>query len=734
MCKDYGYSKNKKMNISVIIEDVIFRNENNGYTVLSTVHNDENIIVVGCFPNFRKGEIVEFTGGFIEHVRYGEQFSATDFNIKLPNSSTEVFQFLASGIIKGIGNATAKLIVDTFGENTLNILDCAPYRLTEVKGIGDKKAAQIIDSYNEIIGIRSILLKLQSYGFSPKESIRISNFYGMDTIEILNNNPYILIDEVDGIGFITADKIAIKIGFAKDSDFRIQSGILYFLKTMAVNFGHTAYPQTKLIKEAASLLDIEDIQIEQGLSKLILKGKIKLIEDSEVFLVTLPYYLNLEKKVAMKLKDLLHYNPHEDNIQFSLKMQDVQLNAQQVIAIETAVHQNVSIITGGPGTGKTTILGNIISIFNSKRIALCAPTGRAAKRMQESTGVASYTIHKLLEYGQDENLFNRNEENLLEFDVVIVDEFSMVDISLFYHLLEAVAFGTKLILIGDSDQLPSVGPGNVLSDLIQSNQFPITRLSEVYRQKEDSQIITNSVLIKNGNMPVLNAEHGNFYFISENNANKSAEIIVDLMLKRLPNYLGYAEPQEIIKSIQLLSPMKKGVCGTLEINRRIQERIISDQNEEIVYAGNSYFTGDKIIQIKNDYNVEYEDLTTKLKYKGLFNGEIGVITSINDGTATILFDESKIVRYTSSNFENVSLAYCLTVHKSQGSEFPVIIIPLVYGPKMLLTRNLLYTAITRASSTVVMIGDINVLQQMIENNYIAKRYTLLKKNLIHYFH
>lgn len=721
------------MILSVIIEDTIFRNENNGYTVLSTIHSDENITVVGCFPSFRNGEIIEFTGNYVAHAKYGKQFAAIDFHIKLPDSTTEIYEFLSSGIIKGIGLSTAKLIVDTFGENTLNILDSAPYRLTEIKGIGDKKAAQIIDSYNEIVGIRNILLKLQTYGFSPKESIKISNFYGMDTLQILEKNPYMLIEDIPGIGFISADKIAIRMGFGKESEFRVQSGILYLLKTLAANFGHTSYPQLNLIEEAAVLLEVGKEFVEDQLSVLILRGKLKLIEDDSIFFIALPYYFNLEKGAALKLKELLSIQEQNSSFSYRDKNSKIKLNDNQIQAIEAAVNLNFSIITGGPGTGKTTILSSIISILKDKKVALCAPTGRAAKRMQETTGTDAFTIHKLLEYGQDENLFNRNSDNLLEYEVIIVDEVSMVDIALFYHLLSAIPMGSKLVLIGDSDQLPSVGAGNVLVDLIQSELFHVTRLTDIYRQKEDSQIIINSIHIKHGEMPILNAEKGNFYYIPENNAAKTADIIVDLVLERIPKYKKLSDTDSILKSIQVLSPMKKGTCGTIELNQRIQNRLIQNKREELVYAGISYYPGDKIIQIKNDYNIEYEDITTKLKYKGLFNGEIGIILGIRDGIAQILFDDSKIVHYSSANFENVSLAYCLTVHKSQGSEFPVVILPLSSGPRMLLARNLLYTAITRASDTIVLVGDIAVLEQMVRNNYVAKRHTLLRKNLLYYF-
>lgn len=720
------------MTISVIIEDTIFRNENNGYSVLSTVHNNENVIVVGCFPSFRKGEAIEFVGNYTEHAKYGEQFAAIDFTVNLPDSTQEILQFLSSGLIKGIGLSTAELIVESFGVNTLHILDTAPYRLREIKGIGDKRAAMIIESYNEIVGIRNILLKLQGYGFTPKESIKISNMYGMDTLHILERNPYILIDDIPGIGFATADKIALRMGFGVESDFRLQSGLLYFLRISAMNLGHTCFPRDMLIMETAKLLGIAEDLMEEQLNKVILQGKAKLIQDKEQLFVALPYYFNIEKGLALKLKDLMCFPVNAEVRLLANTNFPIVLNQEQRNAIETALNNSFSIITGGPGTGKTTILSCILALLNDKKIALCAPTGRAAKRMEQSTGKAAYTIHKLLEYGQDENLFNRNEDNLLEYDVIVVDEVSMLDVSLFYHLLKAIPLASKLILIGDADQLPSVGAGNVLSDLIESECFPITRLNEIYRQKEDSQIIVNAARIKQGELPLLNEDNSNFYFIAESNPKKMAHQVVELLLHRLPKYKDYTIKEDILKSIQVLSPMKKGPCGTIEINKLIQDRIIEDKSEELQFAGNSYFVGDKVIQIKNDYNIEYEEIASKTRHKGLFNGEIGIIQKIKDGVASIVFDESKLVQYSSANFENVSLAYCLTVHKSQGSEFPIMLLPLSSGPKMLLARNLLYTAITRASDTVVLIGDLGVLKFMVENNYVAKRYTLLRKHLEEY--
>lgn len=716
------------MTITAKIEKIIYRNEENFFTVLNVVSNDEFINVIGYFPEFVIGEEVEFIGQYVRN-NYGYQFSADDYNICEISEKNDVINFLSSGVIKGIGLNTAKQIVEYFGDNTLEIFSNAPYRLTEVKGIGDKKAEIIIKSYNEIVGDRQTIFELQKIGFTPKESLKIANYYGKDATKYISQNPYILIDDIDGIGFTTADKIAIKMGFSKSSEFRIKSAVKYYLNDLSNSLGHTCYPKDDLIHEIKHILDIDDVIINDIIDNMLYSISLKKTQTADLTMISTPYFYNLEKEIAVYLTRLKSIQTVEDYSDVDIKFYD-SLDKRQIEAINATFNNPITIITGGPGTGKTTIINHILKLNYGKKIALCAPTGRAAKRISESAGIEAFTIHKLLEYGFGDNLFNKNEDNKLECDLIIVDEMSMVDEVLFCSLLRALPSNCRIILIGDEYQLPSVGPGNLLKDLIRSELIPYVQLKKVYRQKNKSLIIENSSRIKNGKMPILDNSSKDFFFIETSSAKQSRDIIIDLFTKRLPKYLNIDEHniEQIYSKIQILSPTKKAECGTIELNNLIQNLYKSDDpDDEFVFAGHSYYVGDKIIQIKNDYEIEYKYENSEITEKGIFNGELGRIIEIIDKELIVRFEDGKIVKYTSLNIDNISLAYCLTVHKSQGSEFPIVIIPIVPGSKLLLTRNLLYTAITRAKDMVVLVGSKNVLNNMINNNYIAKRYTLLKE-------
>ncbi len=723
--------------ILTTIVDTTFHNDNNSYSVLRTLYNDLIINVVGYLPEFIPNEQVTFFGEWIEHSVYGTQFKATSYKIETPNTLKGIEAFLSSGIIKGIRASTAKLIIDKFGENTFDVLDNTPIRLMEIKGIGEKRYNLIIESYYEIVGIRNILITLQNYGFSTAMSIKISKFYGENTIKILKTNPYILIEDIEGVGFLTADKIALQMGFSSDSSYRIQAAIQYCVQNNANVNGHTYLPHEILINECINLLNLSSAAIEIEINALILLNKLKQFKDEENNLcVAIPFYFNAENEIALRLKLLQteFLNKKNINIYFDKKTLEnnvIKLNNIQILAVKTALKNGVSVITGGPGTGKTTIIKTIVDLLKDYKTILCAPTGRAAKRMASATGIEAKTIHRLLEYTNNDLLFIKNEDDPLDAECIIVDESSMVDINLMIALLRAIVPGTILVLVGDVDQLPSIGAGNVLKDIINSGNIPSIRLQEIYRQEQDSQIIENSFKINNGEFPIFNLKNGDFFFEYQNNARNAATTIEKLISVRLPKYYGLNNNFDIINEIQVLSPTKQGECGVIELNKRIQNVLNpeSEEKEEILYSDTIFRVGDKIIQNKNDYNVKYKDIITKEELSGVYNGDIGYIKSINDNSIKIIFDDSKEVIYGKGDLDNISHAYCLTVHKSQGSEFPIVIIPVVSGPKPLLVRNLLYTAVTRAKNMVVLVGKQEVVKLMIDNDYIAKRYTRLKSSL-----
>ena len=651
-------------------------------------------------------------------------------------------KYLGSGLIRGIGPATAKLIVNRFGEKALDILDEQPQRLTELPGIGPKKAAMIAESYLQQMGMRRALVFLQNYGISPTLAMRIAKYYGEDTVELVRENPYRMVLDVEGVGFLTADRMALSMGIDPQSDFRIRAALFYLMGEAAVNGGHTYLPREMLLERACKMLRAEaelvDRQIAQGLLQKMLMGFS--LPDCEQALC-LPLYFHAEQEIALRLAQLMRARPYKRVAGLDKRIAQyerelgVRFDALQKRAITSAVEEGVLVVTGGPGTGKTTIIRCIISLLKAENeILLCAPTGRAAKRMSEATGEEAKTIHRLLEYGGDADTFARGEDYPLEADCLIVDEMSMVDVTLMRGLLRAVVPGTRLILVGDADQLPSVGAGNVLSDILQSDAVPSVRLTEIFRQDESSMIVWNAHLINGGKMPILRTRDTDFFFERKALQSEAARTIAELLTTRLPKYLGFPRERwrdESVRSIQVLAPAKKGDCGAIALNHLLQDALNPEREglDALLHGETEFRVGDKVIQTKNDYQLEYTRQTPfgTETGAGVFNGDVGYVLRIDpaEHLLTVCFDDERLVTYQKQQLDALELAYCLTVHKSQGSEFPVVVMPVVGGPPMLMARNLLYTALTRARRLVVLVGREEVIAQMVRNDHVARRYTTL---------
>ena len=658
----------------------------------------------------------------------------------LPDSVKGIERYLASGVITGIGPVTAKKIVDRFGEDTLEILDKDIARLKEIEGIGKKKIEVISESFSKQHEIRNIMMFLQNYGISPNQCGKIYKRFGSDSIRVVRENPYVLTEEVSGIGFKTADKIAKSLGIEENSAFRIESGIKYVVNQFC-SLGNTYMPREKLVKNCLDTLGVTQQVIDEGIYSCALDGKIKVeIVEDESCVYTLPYYY-CELGVTKKIIELT-LNEYEDvdiDVDSEIKAfetkRGVSFAESQKEAIKAAFVNGVEIITGGPGTGKTTIINCIAEIFDKAdmKILLGAPTGRAAKRMAEATGREAKTIHRLLEMGvgddEDDMMFSRGENTPLECDVLIVDEASMIDIMLMNNLLKALPPGIRLIIVGDVDQLPSVGPGNVLRDFIESGWLKVIRLKEIFRQAKESMIIVNAHRINAGEMPVINARENDFYFIKEDDQGKILSTLMDLLSKRLPSFNKNWDPN---KNIQILSPMRKGILGISNLNTTIQEMLNPPAagKQEKESKDTVFRVGDKVMQTKNNYQLKWTRVSGQGEDEGvgIFNGDMGYIDDIDDddNTITVIFDEERKVVYESMYIEEIDLAYAITIHKSQGSEFPVVIIPMFPGPPMLMNRNLLYTGITRAKQMVVLVGSLKSLSSMVNNNRSFERYSMLK--------
>ncbi len=725
------------------VEKIVFRNEDNGYTVLTLVEDGEEITCVGTFQYIGEGESVEAEGDYIAHPTYGEQFRVSRYEIKAPEDTMAIERYLASGAVKGIGAVMAARIVKRFKKDTFRIIEEEPERLTEVKGISQKKAMEIADQLQEKKDMRAAMIFLQQYGITSSLAVKIYNQYGPELYTVLKNNPYRLADDISGVGFRIADEIAMRAGIRADSDFRIRSGILYSLMR-ASSAGHVYLPMDELTAYTGRLLQVELDSIEKHVmdlamdKKVVIKAEESKAQESRTLIYTAAYYY-MELNSARLLHDLnIEADIPEQEIEKKLsvieKDAEIELDELQRRAVIEAVKHGLTVITGGPGTGKTTTINAIIKYFEEEylEVLLAAPTGRAAKRMTEATGCEAKTIHRLLELngGSSEAtgnaVFERNEQNPLEADVIIIDEMSMVDISLMHALLKAINIGTRLILVGDVNQLPSVGPGNVLKDIIRSEEFPVVCLTKIFRQATQSDIVVNAHKINRGESVTLDNHSKDFLFLKRDDVNVIISVIITLIQKKLPNYVNART-----LDIQVLTPMRKGQLGVERLNVILQQYLnppARDKREKEL-AGGLFREGDKVMQIKNNYQLEWELRSgqgiTVERGSGIFNGDMGVIRTINEFSEliTVEFDEGRFVEYSYKQLEELELAYAITIHKSQGSEYPAVILPLLTGPQLLMNRNLLYTAVTRAKKCVCLVGSTDTFYEMVENQREQKRYS-----------
>lgn len=721
------------------VESIVFKSEETGYVVCK-IRSEKNLIsAVGTVPFIKEGQNVKLTGEWTVHKQFGNQFNIQDCEELLPNSLDGIEKYLSAGIIHGIGPITAKKIIEKFGEETLDIMENNIERLMEIEGIGEKKFQIIYESYIEQQGLKEVILYFSKHGVTNNQCVKIYKKFGPNARQIVSHNPYILCEEISGIGFKTADRIAMSIGIENNSDFRIQSGIKYVMNQFCVS-GNTFMPKNNIIEECEKNLVISKELIEKNIYSMAAEQKIVVekVNDMEVGFLLPYYYCELgvtSKIITLGLQEIQTIN---SDINFEVnvfeKEQKIKFAPSQREAILGAFNNGIEIITGGPGTGKTTIIKCIIDIYenNGMNVILGAPTGRAAKRMTESTGREAKTIHRLLEMGvseDDESVFEKGESSPLEADVIIIDEASMIDIMLMQNLLKAIKLGTRLIIVGDVDQLPSVGPGNVLQDLIECEYIKVVRLKDIFRQAAESLIVTNAHRINQGQMPILNQKDKDFFFISQENVDRVVDTIIDLINRRLPTF---NKSWDKLRDMQVLTPMRKGILGVTNLNIRLQEMFNPPSNDkkeknsrDIVFR-----EGDKVMQTKNNYSLKWfriggvgEDEGT-----GVFNGDLGFIQSVDEEkkSLTIIFDDERKVIYDFNYLDELDLAYATTIHKSQGSEFKVVIIPAFMGSPFLMNRNLLYTGITRAKQLVVVVGLQKALMYMVNNTKSMERYSSLK--------
>lgn len=734
--------------ITGYIDHIIFRNEDNGYTVmvLKGVSEEDELTCVGSFPVVTQGASVELEGNFTQHPVYGKQFQAVRLTEKMPEDALAMERYLGSGAIKGIGAALAGRIVRHFGDDTFQIVENEPERLSEVKGISEKKAREIAMQIAEKSDMRKAMMFLQKYGISLNLGAKIYQKYGDSVYSVLQENPYRLADDISGVGFKIADEIAYRIGIHTDSDYRIKSGMVYTL-LQATGEGHVYLPKDELFQRAAELLGVDSSYMEKHLVDLAMERKIVQKEQGDQILIYPAQYYYLELNTARMLRELDIFCPEDEKI---VERRIVQieketgtvLDEMQKKAVQEAAGHGLLILTGGPGTGKTTTINAIIRYFEGEgaEIRLAAPTGRAAKRMTEATGYEAQTIHRLLELsGMPEDdregqpiHFERNAENPLETDVIIIDEMSMVDIHLIHSLLMAVTAGTRLILVGDENQLPSVGPGNVLRDIIRSGQFPVVELKKIFRQASESDIVVNAHKINKGEQVEINNKSRDFFFLKRYDADIIIRVVIALIQEKLPKYVE-AKPFEI----QVLIPMRKGLLGVERLNQILQRYLNPpDASKKEKEIGQGLFReGDKVMQVRNNYQLEWE---IRGRYGipiekgvGVFNGDTGIIKTINEfaETAEVEFEDGRWAEYSFKQLDELELAYAVTIHKSQGSEYPAVIIPLLSGPRMLMNRNLLYTAVTRARKCVTVVGSEETFRDMIRNEKQQRRYSSLDQRI-----
>jgi exodeoxyribonuclease V alpha subunit len=719
-----------------IVDDIVFKNEDNGYVVAHVKEKDQKYTIVGCIPYIIEGQSLKLNGEWVTHPQFGKQLKVSSCEEIVPDSKIGIERYLSSGIITGIGPVTAKKIVDKFGEETLEILDNHIDKLSEIEGIGEKKIKIIYESYSKQREVRNIMVFLQTYGVTANQCVKIYNKFKSDSIKVVRDNPYILTEEINGIGFKTADKIARSLGVEGNSPFRIQSGINYVLNEFCSK-GNTYMPMDKLILESSSTLCVEKNEIEKNIYESTLEQKIKIeIINNENCVFTMPYYY-CELGVTKKIITLATSKYDDIDIDVDKKIEEFETEKKmnfaetQKEAIRGSFENGIEVITGGPGTGKTTIINCIAYMFEkaSLKVFMAAPTGRAAKRMSEATGKEAKTIHRLLElgFGDGEELsFFKGEECPLECDVIIIDEASMIDIVLMNNLLKAIGMGTRLIIVGDVDQLPSVGPGNVLRDIIESKAVKVVRLKEIFRQAQESMIIVNAHKINNGEVPVLNKKDKDFYFISHDKNEDILDTVIELIYKRLPKFNREWDSKN---NIQVLSPMRRGILGVSSLNTKIQDILnpSKEEKKEKKYKDMIFRVGDKVMQTKNNYTLKWKRIEGKGEGEGVFNGDVGFIEDIDEESKLIvIFDDERRVIYEEVYMDELDLAYAITIHKSQGSEFPVIIMPVFMGPPLLMNRNLLYTGITRAKKLVVLVGTTKAMNSMINNNRGFERYSGLK--------
>ncbi|MBO5303803.1 MAG: ATP-dependent RecD-like DNA helicase [Lachnospiraceae bacterium] len=719
------------------VEHIIFRNAENGYTVFVLICDEEELTCVGTLSVISEGENIEAVGEYTEHPMYGRQFAVKELRECEPEDEIAMERYLGSGAIKGIGMALAARIVRRFKKDTFRIIEEEPERLAEVKGISERKAQEISAQVAEKRELRQAMIFLQQYGISLNLAVKIYGTYQQEIYRVIKENPYQLADDIQGVGFKIADEIAAKVGIRTDSDFRIRSGILYSL-LQAASDGHTFLPKDELLQRTSTLLGIETELIEEQFMNLAIERKI-MVKGEHIYGAA---YYYMEASVAEMLKALdVKYDVPDMEIEKQIRRIEKQTGMEpdemQMLAVKEAVKNGLLVITGGPGTGKTTTINAIIKYFELEGmdIFLGAPTGRAAKRMSETTGYEARTIHRMLELngGMEGSVgFSRNGDNPLETDVIIIDEMSMVDLHLMHALLKAVVAGTRLILVGDVNQLPSVGPGSILKDIIASERFPVVKLTKIFRQATQSDIIVNAHKINRGEDVVLDNKSMDFFFLKRYEADVIINVVIQLIAQKLPKFVD-ASPFDI----QVLTPMRKGLLGVERLNGILQQYLNPKSKDKKEWeAGEHLFReGDKVMQTKNNYQLEWEIRSryglTIDKGLGVFNGDMGIIREINEYAEkmTVEFDEGRMVEYSLRSLEELELAYAITIHKSQGSEYPAVVIPLLNGPRMLMNRNLLYTAVTRARKCVTLVGDENTFNSMIHNTLQQKRYSGLAEEI-----